>query len=215
MKKKLYIAFISIGLIIFLFAIFSIFTEVKLTASADEIVLGSDKTSQEELISSITEGTSDNEIASKNEEAEPSVWTVYLKENILPGVVFIITAVFLCWTAISPILSKFIKSINNFKEATSAVQDANKKAEKSSEDMKANSQEISKALDNHKEQVNKDLLEMKEQISDLLNYTKQTTEILKIGFGNMDELVKKGCASEVLKVGDLDGKKIKETTDNS
>lgn len=213
MKKKIYSFFVIVGIIILLLSILMMYTIPN--AIADEVVVSGD-TSQEELISLITEeGTSDNEIASKNEEAEPSVWTVYLKEKILPGVVFVITAAFLCWTAISPILSKFIKSINNFKEATSAVLDANKKADKSSEDMRANSQEISKAFDNHKEQVNKDLLEMREQISDLLSYTKQITEILKIGFGNMDELVKKGCASEVLKVGDLDDKKIKKTIDNS
>lgn len=118
-------------------------------------------------------------------EETKSAWEVYVDEKLVPNIVLVLTAIGSIFIAISPILSKIRKASDKFKNATD---DVNAVTSESGENKKKVAN-LSLRLDNIEKSV--------------LN----TEQMTRLGFCNLDEIVIKGYASEIAKVG-----KNEETT---
>ncbi|MEG2450613.1 MAG: hypothetical protein RSB09_02650 [Clostridia bacterium] len=117
-------------------------------------------------------------------EEAGSKWQKYIEEEIVPGVILVITAIGSIYIAISPILSKVKKASGKFESATVDVNAA-----------------TSNTIENSKK-----VASLEDRLDKIEKATANTEEILRIGFGNLDELVTKGYANEISKVGGEDEK---------
>lgn len=112
------------------------------------------------------------------EETSPA-WQIYLEEKIVPGVIFAITAIGTIYIAIAPILSKVKKASGKFESATADVNTA-----------------TNNTIENAKK-----VASLEERLDKIEKATTNTEQITRLGFCNLDELVTKGYANEISKVG--------------
>lgn len=128
-------------------------------------------------------------------------WKQYLEEKLVPATTAVVSSLLLIWLGISPVLKKVINAISLFNKATdnvNATAENGEKANSSLETFKADlSQKFTEAVEagvsNRKEQD--------ERIKRIEQHSSNTEEIVRIGFGNTEELVTKGYAAEIAKVG--------------
>lgn len=114
-------------------------------------------------------------------------WDVYIKKEIIPVVVFIFTSVAAVYVAILPVLVKVKEASEKFKSATKDVNKASSETEQNKNDIAALGAELKTML--------AELKEIKTGIGAVQTIT-------KIGFGNFTELIEKGYAHEIEKVGE-------------
>ena len=216
MKKVLMTVIV---LFIVLFFAFSAYAE-EMVAYADESVSETVYETEDDIPSpSVTE--SEKWVVPTTLEG----WEQYIKEEIIPIVVLVLSVVAAIYVAISPILSKIKKASEKFKSATKDVNDAtgqvrenrkeienlrmelieefSKKEQALAEKIVAQERELAEKVEAMKEESKENRMENaanRQTLSDI-------REMLRLGFGNMDELVQKGKAHSIMKIGKQKEKK--------
>ena len=114
-------------------------------------------------------------------------WEVYIKEEIIPVVVFILSSVAAVYVAILPVLASVKNASEKFKSATKDVNKAASETEQNKNDIAALGAKI--------DTIAAEFAEIKAGIGNVQTIT-------KIGFGNFTELIEKGYAHEIEKVGE-------------
>ena len=106
-------------------------------------------------------------------------WKAYIENELAPNIVLALTTIGTILLAALPIISKVTSAVNNFKSATKDVNDT--------------------VANNSKNE--KRIAELEERLDRIETASENTEKIARIAFCNMDELVKKGYANEIAKVG--------------
>lgn len=113
-------------------------------------------------------------------------WQEYVQNDLVPNIVIALTSISAITIAASPIIKKVMVALNNFNTATKDVNDTVTNNSRT-EQRVADCEERLTAFDNRLDRI--------ETAAD------NTEKIVRIGFCNTDELVKKGYAKEIAKVG--------------
>ena len=121
----------------------------------------------------------------------------FIQENIVPWVSVVVTAIASIYIAISPVLMKIKKSSGIFDNATEKLKEAKAVAEAAKSQLKEAESEIT-ALKGEFKEVKDGYLKMINGISNI-------EQIVRLGFGNTDELIVKGYANKIEKVGNVNG----------
>ena len=106
-------------------------------------------------------------------------WQVYLKEKLVPNIVFILTSIGTICLAALPIVKTVSTAVEKFNKVTKDVSDT---------------------VENNGKNTSR-INNLEERLTRIENSTTNIEEIARIGFCNMDELVRKGYAQEIQKVG--------------
>ena len=132
-------------------------------------------------------------------------WQTFLKETILPEATIVATSIGSLCLIINPWLKKVTAASNVFSAAKSSIdltlegnkaQDAKNKAQ----ELKNRDQEVkNRAVRQQVTAMQADLDQTKKSVENI-------EKILRIGFGNMEEMVVNGYAHEIAKVGAQDEK---------
>ncbi|MBE6546346.1 MAG: hypothetical protein E7668_02750 [Ruminococcaceae bacterium] len=122
--------------------------------------------------------------------ADPVDWQTYIEEELLPLITMVLTVIAGIYVAISPILAKIKKASEKFKSATEDVNTA-------TGTVKSNEKKIGEL-----EEVLSRKIEQMEQESAANRKTMlEIEQMLRLGLGNMNELVMKGCARSIVQIG--------------
>ncbi len=113
-------------------------------------------------------------------------WKEYLENEIIPNAVVVLTAIGTIMIAAMPVISKISTAVNKFDRATKDVN--------------------STVTDNWKNEQK--IASLETRLDNIEMAAQNTEKIVRIGFCNSDELVKKGYAKEIAKVGQGDEKKV-------
>ena len=117
-------------------------------------------------------------------------WQKYLEEKLIPALSAGISALVIIWLGVAPTLKKIVSAIALFNKATDNVNDTVQ-----------NGKEAKASIEDFKKEVNNEILEQKRMIEQTGKGVSNIEKIVRIGFGNTEELVTKGYASEIAKVG--------------
>lgn len=128
-------------------------------------------------------------------------WEIYIKEMIVPNVVLALTTIIALWVAASPIIKKVLSALGLFNQATTDINKTVEKGKESKDNIESMTQNIKEGFDKICNDIKTEFKEHKETVQRIDKATTNTEEITRIGFGNMDELVNKGFAAEIAKVG--------------
>ena len=125
------------------------------------------------------------------------VWQEYVETKLIPNAVLALSSISALCVALLPIINKIQISLAKFNQATKDVNDAAKNGEKIDSAVIAQDKKISSFEERF------DIIEgiFREEIASLKVAAENTERILRIGFCNTDELVRKGFAAEIGKVG--------------
>ncbi len=114
-------------------------------------------------------------------------WKEYLENSLIPNIVLALTSISTILFAAMPIINRVSSALNMFKSATKDVNDT--------------------IVNNDKNEQR--IAELEKSLGNIKTATNNTEKIVRLAFCNTDELVKKGFAKEIAKVGkDEDAKKI-------
>ena len=129
-------------------------------------------------------------------------WEIYLEEKLIPNAVLAITTLLGLLIGAQPMIKGVSNIISGFALATKRISDTSDKDSTLVEDMREKYNMLEKKLDRE----HTELCELKQTVSktnDILKASDERIEkMLHIGFCNTDELVKKGYAREIAKVGE-------------
>lgn len=106
-------------------------------------------------------------------------WQSYLETELVPTVTSIASGICVILLAVMPVASRVLKAADKFVGAT---------------------KEINTAVNNN-EKTERKIKGIDERLTEIEKTTQNTEKIVRIGFGNMKELVVKGQAREIAKVG--------------
>lgn len=106
-------------------------------------------------------------------------WQSYLETELVPTVTSIASGISIILLAVMPVASRVLKAADKFVGAT---------------------KEINTAVNNN-EKTERKIKGIDERLTEIEKTTQNTEKIVRIGFGNMKELVVKGQAREIAKVG--------------
>ncbi len=132
-------------------------------------------------------------------EYSPDDFKKIIDEHIIPWVTLAISAVLGIYVAISPILAKIKKTSNIFDKSSDKLDKSSDAALKAKEQLAAAKENI--------ESLKEEFKEVKDGYDKMLTSLSNIEKIVRIGFENTDELVIKGYAHEIAKVGAMDEKK--------
>lgn len=113
-------------------------------------------------------------------------WKEYVENSLIPNVVIALTSIGTICLAAIPIIKKVRNTIESFKSATKDVNDT-----------VANNGKTEKKVVELEERI----AGLEECLDGIETSSKNTEQIVRIAFCNTDELVKKGYAKEIAKVG--------------
>lgn len=126
-------------------------------------------------------------------------WEEYLETQLIPNAVLAMSGTGSLVLVAMPIISRVNQALEKF---TGATKDINTTAD--------NGERQHKELEKIKEEFRDIATELKQEVKNSLEISKNTEKMVKLGFCNIDELVKKGYASKIGKVGqNEDGSKEK------
>lgn len=128
-------------------------------------------------------------------------WKQYLEEKLVPATTATVTSLILIYFGISPILKKVISTTMLFNKATDGVNATVQNGKEANHSIEQFKKDISKTVSEAVEQGVSKMREQDERIKRIENHASNAEEIARIGFGNMEELVNKGYAAEIAKVG--------------
>ena len=128
-------------------------------------------------------------------------WEKYLEEKLIPTVMSAGSALAITWFGVKPVVQKVLLATSLFNKATDGVNTTAKNGVETKESIEAFKFEISKRLDDTVNYVVSKTQEQEERNKNIERLAINTQEILRIGFGNTEELVVKGYAAEIAKVG--------------
>ncbi len=120
----------------------------------------------------------------------PEGWKAYLKGEVVPVLATVISVVASVYVAISPALYKIKRRSEDFQRATADVNRATGA-------VAVNREELSRA----ERELAETTRQMKEELGAYREELSQVKRILRMGFSNQDELVIKGVAKRIAKVG--------------
>lgn len=106
-------------------------------------------------------------------------WKEYLENEIIPNAVVVLTAIGTIMIAAMPVISRISAAVNKFDKAT---------------------KDVNSTVTNNGKNEQK-IASLEERLGKIEAAVQNTEEIVRIGFCNNDELVKKGYAKEIAKVG--------------
>lgn len=113
-------------------------------------------------------------------------WKEYVENRLIPNIFIALTSISAIFVAAIPIIKKVWNAIENFKSATKDVNDT-----------VANNGKTEKKVAELEERI----VGFEERFDGIETSSKNTEQIVRIAFCNTDELVKKGYAKEIAKVG--------------
>lgn len=128
----------------------------------------------------------------------------YIEEHIIPNVILVFTALGSIYLGLNPTISKVENSCADFNSATASATQSAKTSEQMCDEVSELKDEISTKIDG-----------AGVQISDILGYVQRIEQIIKIGFCNSEELVRKGYAKQIYKVIANDGSNEENKTDEA
>lgn len=137
----------------------------------------------------------------------PEEWREFVSEKIVPWVTLAVSAVVAMIAALIPLIRKIKGTSDIFEGAADKLQEATKK-----------SKEAREAADGARDKVMEEYESLKKEfgaVKDGYNGMRESLSnieaILKIAFENTDELIRKGYANQIAKVGKDDVKEDEET----
>ena len=136
------------------------------------------------------------DLPTEQTEAEPMIsntpmdWQTYIEDELLPLITMVLTVIAGIYVAISPILAKIKKASEKFKSATEDVNIATGTVR--SNDRKIS--ELEAVLSQKIEQMEKESAANRKTMLEI-------EQMLRLGLGNMNELVRKGCARSIVAIG--------------
>lgn len=131
-------------------------------------------------------------------------WKQYLEERLIPTATAAITSLLMLWGGAYPIIKKIITATNLFGKATENVNTAAQNSKQSSENLEEYKTELASQFNEVVGATNERWQEQDERLKRIERSVANTEKIARIGFGNTEELVTKGYAAEIAKVGDKD-----------
>ena len=129
-------------------------------------------------------------------------WKEYVESKLIPNITLALTTISALAIAAMPIISKVKGAVDKFDKATGDINDTVENGKKTQGALDGQDKKLSDF------EVRFDLLEQK--IEPIAKLAGDIEKIARIGFGNMDELVKKGYAAEIAKVGDDNEQKTEQ-----
>lgn len=145
----------------------------------------------------------------------PEEWDSFINDTIVPWLVLAIGAVSTVISLISPILKKvkeasadFAAAVENIGEANELTNTAKDGFNKSSSSIEGFKKDIQIQID----ELKSELAAMQDDAKSIEGNVKKAVDILKLGFGNIDELIEKGFSAQIAKAGGKDG--IDENEEN-
>ena len=134
-------------------------------------------------------------------------WQEYVETQLIPNVVLALSAISALCVAALPIISKIQVSVQKFNQATSDVNATVENGKKTDEALAAQNDRIAafEARFDEMEQL------FTNGIASIKTAAENSEKILRLGFCNTEELVKKGYATEIEKVGVKDESSEEET----
>ncbi|HRF69892.1 MAG TPA: hypothetical protein PKV66_00515 [Candidatus Pelethenecus sp.] len=112
-------------------------------------------------------------------------WKEYFEEKLVPNLVIVLSSIGTILLAAMPIAGRVSIVIDKFKKATKDVNDT---------------------VENNNKNVNR-IACIEKRLDSIETTTANTEKIARIGFCNMNELVTKGYAKEITKVGEINEEK--------
>ncbi len=133
-------------------------------------------------------------------------WQEYVETKLIPTVVLALSAISALCVAALPIINKIQASVAKFNQATSDVNATVENGKRTDAAIAAQDKKIAAFSERF------DAMEtlFVEGISSVRSTAENAEKILRIGFGNTSELVHKGFAAEIAKVG-TENEQNKET----
>ena len=113
-------------------------------------------------------------------------WKEYVENSLIPNIVIALTSIGTVCVAAIPIIIKVRNAIDNFKLATKDVNDT-----------VANNGKTEKKVVELEERI----AGLEERLGSIETSSQNTEQMVRIAFCNTDELVRKGYAKEIAKVG--------------
>lgn len=197
------------------------------SAYAEEMTVCSD-----EAVSETTNEATDNapspSIAENEKWEAPTTlegWEQYIKEEIIPIVVLVLSVVAAIYVAISPILIKIKKASEKFKSATKDVNDATGQVRENKKEIEELRKELLEDFSRKEQALTEKIVAQEGELAEKIEAMKKESaqnrtenaanrqtlsdirEMIRLGLGNMDELVQKGTAHSIMKIGKQKEKK--------
>ena len=127
----------------------------------------------------------------------PEDWRTVIEEKVVPWVTLAVSAVLGIYVAISPILARIKKTGGIFDGAAGRLDAATETVDKAQEKIKETQEELKKKYD----ELQVEFRGVKAGYDGMLQSLSNIESIVRLGFGNTDELIIKGYANEIEKVG--------------
>ena len=167
-------------------------TPLQIFAAEDsDTVYESDITEQTEANYDTEAETAENTDAAWHAPTTLEGWEAYIKDELLPIIVAALSIVAAIYVAISPILAKIKKASERFKAATEDVNAATGQVKSNKDEIERMERELKEKI----ELIEKENADNHERLMDI-------EEMICEGLGNMDELVIKGTARRIAKIGE-------------
>lgn len=125
------------------------------------------------------------------------VWQAYIENELIPNIVLALSAISALCVAAHPIINRLQASLKSFDQATSDVNATVENGKKTGEAIAAQDRKI-EAFAERFDRMEKLFAD---GISSVRSTAENSEKILRIGFCNTEELVRKGYAAEIGKVG--------------
>lgn len=129
----------------------------------------------------------------KPAETQKSEWEVFFEEKILPNIVAVVTALSALYLALMPLIVRVKNTSAMIEKSSKRVDDAAFLAENSKKQYEETSGKI--------RQNNETVAGFEGRLSTVEKQNREIISILKNGFCNMDEMVKKGYAEQIAGIG--------------
>lgn len=152
--------------------------------------------------SSVVYAAAETETVEPTEEVkEEKDWGEWVKQELVPYAVLAISAIGTIIIGVSPILAKVKKASDKFKDATNDVNGTRENGEKSIQKIESFTKDAEAKLQGIADDFSQRVKDFDERLTRIEQASANAEKITRIGFGNMEELVKNGYAVEIEKVG--------------
>ena len=152
--------------------------------------------------SSVVYAAAETETVEPTEEVkEEKDWGEWVKQELVPYAVLAISAIGTIIIGVSPILAKVKKASDKFKDATNDVNGTKENGEKSIQKIESFTKDAEAKLQGIADDFSQRVKDFDERLTRIEQASANAEKITRIGFGNMEELVKNGYAVEIEKVG--------------
>lgn len=109
-------------------------------------------------------------------------WQEYIEEKLAPNIILVLSSIGTILLVATPVIKRVSSAVEKFKKATKDVNDT---------------------VENNSKNENR-IARLEERLGAIETAAKNTEKIVRLGFCNTNELVTKGYANEIAKVGGED-----------